>query len=159
MIANGQPMPALPCLAAVALLALATPSSAQSDRDRATQCAPWIAKKGYSRDYVERRTGHRPPPRTRWKDNIRPDQLQVGDVVVVTTWPGHVAVIDEVTRDKDGKPERMRVTSFNYGAGQGWVDRNCEVSRKFGIETTHWVLLTETTGYWRPGLAAGNGPR
>lgn len=132
------------------LVVVSSPVRAQNDSDRSSRCASWIAKKGYSRDYVEQRTGSRPPPRNKWRDNIRPEELQVGDVVVVTIWPGHVALIEEITRDKEGKPERMRVTSFNYGRDHGWIDRDCEVTVKFGIEMSHWVSLAETVGYWRP---------
>jgi hypothetical protein len=138
------------CLAGVVLISLPLSTLAQSDADFGTRCAPWIAKKGYSRDYVEQRTGSRPPSRTSWKDNIRPDELQVGDVVVITLWPGHVALIEEISRNPEGTPERMRVTSFNYGRGQGWIDRSCEVTKKFGIEMSHWILFTDTVGYWRP---------
>ena len=145
---------ALPILVSAGMLVpVPTPVRAQGESDPATRCASWIAKKGYSRDYVEQRTGSRPPSRSNWRDNIRPEELQVGDVVVLTLWPGHVAVIDEITRDKSGKPERMRVSSFNYGRGQGWIDRDCEVSAKFGVEVSHWVSLAETVGYWRPGSA------
>ena len=129
------------------------PARAQNDGDRATRCAAWIAKKGYSRDYVEQRTGSRPPPRNRWQDNIEQNDLQPGDVVIVTLWPGHVALIEEIERDKQGKPERMRVSSFNYGRGQGWLDRGCEVTVKFGIEMSHWISLAQTVGYWRPTLS------
>jgi len=149
---------ALPCtrlalsiiISAGMLVAVPTSGRAQSESDPATRCATWIAKKGYSRDYVEQRTGARPPPRSNWRDNIRPEELQPGDVVVLTLWPGHVAVIEEITRDQSGKPERMRVSSFNYGRGQRWIDRDCEVSAKFGVETSHWVSLGETVCYWRP---------
>ena len=142
---------ALPILVSAAMLvAVSTPVRAQTESNPATKCASWIAKKGYSRDYVEQRTGSRPPPRSNWRDNIRPDELQVGDVVVLTLWPGHVAVVEEITRGTSGKPERMRVASFNYGRGERFIDRDCEVSAKFGVETSHWVALAETEGYWRP---------
>lgn len=98
----------------------------------------------------EQRTGARPPSRNRWKDNIRVEDLQPGDVVVVTLWPGHVALVEEIHRDSEGKPRKLRVSSFNYGRGQGWLDQACEVTAKFGIEVAHTVLLAETTGYWRP---------
>lgn len=138
------------CMAALVLTYLPLSARAQSDADFGTRCASWIAKKGYSRDYVEQRTGSRPPSRNSWKDNIRPEELQVGDVVVVTLWPGHVALIEEISRNPEGKPERMRVSSFNYGRGEGWIDRSCEVTKKFGIEMSHWISLAETVGYWRP---------
>ena len=139
-------------VAAALLASLAFSAAAQGDGDRATRCASWIAKKGYSRDYVEQRTGFRPPPRNRWQDNIRLEELQVGDVVGVTLWPGHVALVEEIARHQDAKPTRLRVSSFNYGHGQGWIDRSCEVTVKFGMETASWVSIAETTGYWRPGL-------
>ena len=148
------PRLALPIIVSAGILVpIPTPVLAQGESGPASKCISWIEKKGYSRDYVEQRTGSRPPPRSNWRNNIRPDELQVGDVVVLTLWPGHVAVIEEITRDKSGSPERMRVSSFNYGRGQRWIDRDCEVSANFGVETSHWVSLAETIGYWRPGSA------
>ena len=61
-----------------------------------------------------------------------------------------IPLIEEISRDPRGKPERMRVSSFNYGRGEGWIDRSCEVTKKFGIEMSHWISLGETVGYWRP---------
>lgn len=40
------------------------------------------------------------------------------------------------------KPERMRVSSFNYGRGKVWIDRSCEVTVKVGIEMSHSVSLS-----------------
>lgn len=132
---------------------------AQTESERAARCADWIAKKGYSRDYIEQRLGTRPPSRNRWHDNIRPDELQIGDVVAVTLWPGHVALVEEIVRDHEGKPQRMRVSSFNYGHGQGWIDRSCDVTVKFGVETSHWISLADAVGYWRPKPASIRQPK
>ena len=53
---------ALPILVSAGmLLPVPTPVRAQAESDPTTRCASWIAKKGYSRDYVEQRTGSRPP--------------------------------------------------------------------------------------------------
>ena len=124
--------------------------AAQEEADFATRCASWVAKKGYSRDYIYQRIGSLPPARAKWVSNIRPEELQVGDVVMLTLWPGHVGLVDEIARDANGGIERLKVSSFNYGRGQGWLDRSCDVTVKFGIEVNMWVLLSETTGYWRP---------
>ena len=123
---------------------------AQGAGDFTSRCASWIAKKGYSRDYIAQRTGTYPPLRTRWHDNIRAEELRPGDVVVETIWPGHVAIVESVERDAAGKPVRLEVTSFNHGDGRGWIDRDCEVTKTFGVATNHWITMAETDGYWRP---------
>ena len=138
-------------VAAALLLALDAPANAQSDNDRATRCASWIAKKGYSRDYIEQRTGRRPPARNRWRSNIQAEDLQVGDVVGITLWPGHVALIEEIERDEKSMPIRVKVSSFNYSDGKGWLDKDCDVTVSFGIQSSHWVLMKDTIGSWRPG--------
>lgn len=125
---------------------------AQNDFRFDQRCADWIAKHGYSRDYIEQKIGQRPPPRSRWRDNIKPDELQAGDVVVLNLWPGHVALIEEIERDAGGKPLRLTVASFNYGRGQRWIDEDCEVSGKFGVVTRQVVTMGETSGYWRPAV-------
>ena len=139
-------------LAGTLLLGRSPQVFAQKEADFSTRCASWIAKKGYSRDYIFKRTGSLPPARAKWIDNIRPDELQIGDVVMTKLWPGHLGLIDEIVRDAAGAIDRMRVSSFNYSAGQGWIDRSCNVTVKFGIEVNTWVAITETTGYWRPKL-------
>ena len=54
---------ALPIIVSAGMLAgVPTPGRAQGESDPAAKCATWIAKKGYSRDYVEQRTGARPLP-------------------------------------------------------------------------------------------------
>ncbi|MGH8619286.1 MAG: hypothetical protein ACREUW_16470 [Burkholderiales bacterium] len=123
---------------------------AQDEADFSARCASWVAKKGYSRDYVYQRVRSLPPPRARWVDNIRPEELQTGDVVMTTLWPGHLGVVDEIGRDAAGAIERIRVSSFNYSGGQGWIDRGCNVTLKFGMEVSTWITPAEASGYWRP---------
>jgi hypothetical protein len=122
---------------------------AQSDDDFKTRCAAWLAKRGYSRDYIEERTGVRPPPRGRWHDNIRLSELRPGDVVVLKVWPGHLAFVEEIERDGAGNVAKLKVSDFNYGPGQPWLDRSCEVTSQFGKVSTRWVAVEETSGYWR----------
>jgi len=59
-------------------------------------------------------------------------------VAVVTPWPGHVAPVEEIARDPEGKPERIRASGCNCQCGQGWTDRSCEVAKMFGIEMSRW---------------------
>lgn len=123
---------------------------AQSDVRFDQRCRDWVAKHGYSRDYIEQKIGQRPPPRARWRDNIKAEELQVGDVVGLNTWPGHVALIEEIGRDADNKPLRLTVSSFNYGRGMPWIDKDCEVSGRFGVAMRQVVTMADTNGYWRP---------
>ena len=123
---------------------------AQSDVRFDERCADWVAKAGYSRDYIEQKVGQRPPPRARWRSNIKPEELRDGDVVVLNHWPGHVALIESIERGADGKPLRLTVGSFNYGFGTKWIDKDCEVSGRFGVETHQVVAMSDTSGYWRP---------
>jgi hypothetical protein len=117
------------------------------DRD----CSQWTAKKGYAHDYVEQRIGFRPPARNDWSNNLHRDELDAGDVVVLTALPGHVALVDEVDRDGSGAIKRLKVSDFNYrGKGsEAWQDKGCEVTTNFGKEQTRWIALKEVSGQWR----------
>ena len=66
----------------VALTAMPTPALAQNE-PFAVRCKQWIEKKGYSLDYIEQRTGKRQPGQPpSWKGNVKPEAVQVGDVVI-----------------------------------------------------------------------------
>ena len=138
--------------AAAALAGPAVPGRAADETAPfAERCARWIAKKGYSRDYVEQRIGKRPPERAAWQDNIEPRSVRKGDVVMLARGPGHVAVVEEVSYNADRRPARLRVTDWNFGVPpEDLLDGSCAVFRNFGVETTHWLPVTAIGGWWRP---------
>lgn len=114
-------------------------------------CAQWVAKRGYALDYAEQRTGFRPPTTDKWTNNVHRDDLDVDDVVVLKSMPGHVALIDEVERNAAGKITALKVSDFNYRAksGEPWQDERCKVSANFGKATTRKVSISEVSGQWR----------
>jgi hypothetical protein len=60
---------------------------AQASSGFVNRCAEWIAKKGYSVDYIEQRTGQRPRGNMAadWRANLEPANLKPGDVVFLSS--------------------------------------------------------------------------
>jgi len=144
--------------AAVLLLALsATPSWAQTAREPfAVRCKQWIDKKGYSLDYIEQRTGKRQegqPPT--WKGNVKPEAVQVGDVVIAQVAGDvaaqRVAYVEEVSAGSDGLAYAVFVTEWNQG--RQMLDRDCLVTNLFGQTGSKLrVPLNTVLRVWRPSL-------
>ena len=144
--------------AAVLLLALsATPSWAQTAREPfAVRCKQWIDKKGYSLDYFEQRTGKRQegqPPT--WKGNVKPEAVQVGDVVIAQVAGDvaaqRVAYVEEVSAGTDGLAYAVFVTEWNQG--RQMLDRDCLVTNLFGQTGSKLrVPLNTVLRVWRPSL-------
>jgi len=144
--------------AAVLLLALsATPSWAQTAREPfAVRCKQWIDKKGYSLDYIEQRTGKRQegqPPT--WKGNVKPEAVQVGDVVIAQVAGDvaaqRVAYVEEVSAGTDGLAYAVFVTEWNQG--RQMLDRDCLVTNLFGQTGSKLrVPLNTVLRVWRPSL-------
>lgn len=107
------------------------------------ECADWIAKKGYSVDYIEQRTGERPAGNMAgdWRSNLEPKDAQPGDVVLIyiddaSARSQRAEVVDEVLRHADGSIRAFRTSSMNIGK---LVDAACHVTDNFGKVTQRTV--------------------
>ena len=141
-----------PLLVAIALL-LAGAAHAQGSAKFLRECAEWVAKKGYSVDYVEQRTGSRPAGSTAadWIANLDPKDVQPNDVVFLhidsaTAKSQRAEVVDEVLRNKDGSIRALRTSSMNSGA---MVEPACHVTERFGQVTTHRIAFDRVVRAWR----------
>lgn len=142
--------PMLALLAGVACAVQAQGSGEQFKRD----CAAWIAKKGYSSDYIEQRTGARPSGDAArdWVPNIEPADAQPGDVVLLYVESAggrgrRAEVVDEVLRGADGVVTGWRTSSMNIGR---MVEPHCHVTENFGKVSTRRIAADRVVGAWRP---------
>lgn len=146
------------CLTAfLCVLSAASVAPAAHAQDNARfmrQCADWVAKKGYSVDYIEQRTGERPSGNMaqNWRSNLDPKDAAPGDVVFVgvDTADGkgqRAEVVEEVTRNADGSIKSFRTSSMNIGKT---VEAECHVTENFGKVTTRRVAFDRVVRAWRP---------
>ena len=145
------------CAAILALTLHAVPSWAQAAREPfAVRCKQWIDKKGYSLDYIEQKTGKRQegqPPG--WKGNVKPEAVQVGDVVIAQVSGDaaaqRVAYVEEVAAGSDGLAYAVFVTEWNQG--KQYLDKDCLVTNLFGQTGSKLrVPLNTVQRVWRPSL-------
>lgn len=141
-------------VAACGALTTAMPAAAQDNARFVRDCAEWIAKKGYSVDYVEQRTGERPSGNmaSNWLANLDPLQVRPGDVVFlhVETADGkgqRAEVVDEVVRTADGTIASLRTSSMNVGK---LVEPHCHITDNFGQVVTRRVRFDRVLRAWRP---------
>ncbi len=146
-------LPSLPSLLAL-LLATAPAVHAQDNARFMRDCAEWVAKKGYSVDYIDQRTGERPAGNLArdWRANLDPKDVQAGDVVFVhvdsVDGKGQRAeVVDEVLRLADGSISGFRTSSMNIGK---MVEPQCHVTENFGKVSRRRVGFDRVQGAWRP---------
>lgn len=138
-------------LAVVAVLA--TPAGAARADWFMRECADWVAKKGYSVDYIEQRTGQRPMGNMAgdWMPNVEPKDAIPGDVLLVrlaSSSSGQRAeVVDEVLRRPDGTIRAFRTSSMNIGK---MVEPRCRITENFGKVTERTVKFERVHGVWRP---------
>jgi hypothetical protein len=136
-----------------ALLGLCAGASAQTDF--ALACKSYIDKKGYSADYIEAKTGKRQPGwPARWKSNVEPADVQVGDVVFASFRDSgtaqRVAMVDEVIQGSDGKAAAVIISEWNYGTR--YNDKECAITDKFGIASSSRIPVPGILRVWRPSL-------
>lgn len=125
---------------------------AQANSAFVNRCAEWVAKKGYSVDYIEQRTGQRPRGNLAadWRANLEPKDLKPGDVVFVATGSQRgqrAEVVDEVMRGADGAIVELRTSSMNTGA---MVEPGCQVTENFGKVTQRTIRFEAVLRAWRP---------
>lgn len=113
-------------------------------------CSQYIGR-GYCTDYIEFVTGKRQLGNGKdWKGNISSSEVLPHDVAIfdVGTF-GHVARIDSVNRDGNGKPISVNLSEWNYGSVL--VNASCGVTDKFRITTYRVnVPLSSISRFWRP---------
>ena len=133
----------------VALFAASAVPAGAAETFSAQKCGQWMARKGYSVNYIEQRTGKRQPGFANgWVSNIDRDAVRPGDVAIFAQWHGHTGYVEKVERDTNGRPVRILISDWNRPAK--WVDEECIVTEAFGKLNTWWVNASEVTRYWRP---------
>ncbi len=140
---------------AAAMLVPAPATHAQDNARFMKRCGEWVAKKGYSVDYIEQRTGERPSGNMaqNWRSNLDPKDAAPGDVVFIGVDGGdgkgqRAEVVEEVSRDADGRIKSFRTSSMNIGKS---VEAECHVTENFGKVTTRRVAFDRVIRAWHPG--------
>ncbi len=111
------------------------------------QC--WLTMGGFCTDYIQKMANNRSTSKEFTLSNkIRPEDVRKGDIAQFNSW-AHYAYIENVVKDKNGKPTAIDVSEYNYGTC--WVDRATmvtdkykTVNRRFGIPVT-----SVDGGFWR----------
>ena len=144
-------------LAALVFLAgagAATAGHAQSF-DFQSDCAGWIAKKGYSSDYIKLKVGKRQRGNPdSWRGNVEPKEVQPGDVVMSYIREKgrnmRVAYVEEVVRNSDGTAGAVILSEWNEGK---YVDERCFATDHFGrLSPPRRIPLDGIVRVWRPSL-------
>ena len=143
------------CLTVMLCVLATMPAAHAQDNARwMRQCAEWVAKKGYSVDYIEQRTGERPAGNMaqNWRSNLSPKDATPGDVVFIgvdsADGKGQRAeVVEEVSRDADGSIKAFRTSSMNIGK---MVQAECNITENFGKVTHRNVAFDRVIRAWRP---------
>ncbi len=140
---------------ACSLMAAVAPAAHAQDNARFMRnCAEWVAKKGYSVDYIEQRTGERPSGNMAqdWRANLDPKDAMPGDVVFIGVdsidGKGQRAeVVEAVGRNPDGSIKGFRTSSMNIGKT---VEPQCHITENFGKVTVRRVAFERVIRAWRP---------
>ena len=142
--------------AVLGALAVATPVASRAQAfSFQRDCAEYIQKRGYSVDYIQKKTGKRQRGMAdEWKGNVAVEGVAAGDVVL-THLPEkikvlHASYVEDVKRDTAGKLVEVMVTDWNFGR---YTDERCFVTEKFGTTTPPRPIPAERiVRVWRPGL-------
>ncbi len=128
---------------------------AQQPLDFQRDCADWIARKGYSADYIEQKIGKRQPGVPRyWRGNVDAKDVQPGDVVITFIQRKgqnqRLAYVEEVRRNADGSAGAVFVSEWNQGK---YTDERCFVTDHFGRLAESKPIPVDTIDkVWRPSL-------
>lgn len=128
----------------------------------AKDCSEWIAKKGYSVDYIQLRTGKRQRGMAdTWRGNVEPKDVQPGDVVMTPIRDKgrrlHTSYVEEVRRNDSGAAVAVVVTDWNR-LGK-YTDEACLVTDHFGRDSGPRTLGIElVVRVWRPSLPVSGPP-
>ncbi len=90
----------------------------------------WTRGGGFCIDYVEKRLGTRRPAKTMQLTSVKPEEVEKGDVAVFAS-RAHYAYVEEVVKDRDGRPVAVNLSEYNYG--DCWVDTEGMITDKYGV--------------------------
>ena len=93
----------------------------------------WFANGGFCMDYVQKRTGARKSFQPGQWRQVAPAMIRKGDVAQFFMPRAHLAFVEKVNRDKEGRPRSIDVAEFNYGTC--WVDRDTMVTDTYKVVT------------------------
>jgi len=148
--------------AAAAALSLLATSAATAQGAGAKDCSEWVAKKGYSVDYIQLKTGKRQRGMAdTWRGNVEPKDVQPGDVVMTPIRDKgrrvHTSYVEDVRRNADGSAVAVVVTDWNR-LGK-YVDEACLVTDHFGRDSPPRTIGIESVvRVWRPSLPVSGPP-
>lgn len=122
------------------------------------RCKQWIERKGYPVDYIELKTGKRQNGMAvSWKGNVKPEQVQMGDVVIRDTTTGKgrtiqvAGYVEAVEPGSAGSETFVTLSAMGQGGNRS-VDAECYVTETFGQVSRMRVPLSAVARVWRPSL-------
>ena len=127
----------------------------------APDCSQWQARKGYSVDYIQQKTGKRQRGMAdSWRGNVEPNEVEPGDVVLTPILDKgrrlHPSYVEEVRRNTDGNVAAVIVTEWNLGK---YVDEACLATDHFGRDSGKRPVPIElVVRVWRPSLPVAGPP-
>jgi hypothetical protein len=137
-------------------------SAASAQGVGAKDCSEWVAKKGYSVDYIQLKTGKRQRGLAdSWRGNVEPKDVQPGDVVMTPIRDKgkrlHTSYVEDVRRGDNGSPVAVVVSDWNR-LGK-YVDEACLVTDHYGREAPPRTIGIESVvRVWRPSLPLPKAP-
>jgi len=149
-------------VAAIAASSCIVASSASAQGAGAKDCSEWVAKKGYSVDYIQLKTGKRQRGLAEtWRGNVEPKDVQPGDVVLTPIRDKgrrlHASYVEEVRRGDDGSAVAVVATDWNR-LGK-YVDEACLVTDHFGRDAPlRTIAIESVVRVWRPSLPVSGPP-
>lgn len=110
----------------------------------------WFANGGFCMDYVQKKTGARQPFQSGQWQQIGPEAVRKGDVAQFFTPRAHLAFVEAVVRDKQGRPRAVDVSEFNFG--KCWVDQDTMVTDTYKKVTrrSNIPISSVDGGFLRP---------
>jgi len=152
----------LACGAAIVATSWLAASAASAQGAGAKDCSEWVAKKGYSVDYIQMKTGKRQRGMAdKWRGNVEPKDVAPGDVVIAPIRDKgrrlHASYVEDVRRNSDGAVVGVVVTDWNR-LGK-YVDEGCLVTDHFGRDSAPRAIGIESVvRVWRPSLPVSGPP-
>ena len=109
----------------------------------------WLTKGGFCTDYVESKARRGRTGKARQFKKIRLQEVKKGDIAQFNA-RAHVAYVEGVVTDKNGKPVAVNVSEYNYGVC--WVDEETMVTDKYKVvnKRAGIPLGSVDGGFFRP---------